>query len=34
MKMSLLHDLSESITGDLTPEQISKSEKKFLKIKQ
>ncbi len=27
MKLALLHDLSESITGDLTPEQISKDEK-------
>jgi putative hydrolase of HD superfamily len=27
LKMILLHDLSESVTGDFTPEQISKSEK-------
>ena len=27
MKMSLLHDLAESITGDLIPEEISKKEK-------
>ena len=27
IKMSLLHDLSESITGDITPEQMSKNEK-------
>ena len=27
LKMSLLHDLAESLTGDLTPEQISKDEK-------
>ena len=30
IKMSLLHDLSESITGDKTPEQISKNEKTVL----
>ena len=33
VKMSLLHDLTESITGDLTPEQISKPEKKILENK-
>ena len=27
LKMILLHDLAESITGDMTPEQISKEEK-------
>ena len=27
IKMALLHDLSESITGDITPEKISKEEK-------
>lgn len=27
LKMSLLHDLAESITGDLTPDQISKDRK-------
>ena len=27
LKMSLLHDIAESITGDLTPEDISKNEK-------
>jgi len=27
LKMSLLHDITESITGDLTPEDISKNEK-------
>lgn len=27
LKMSLIHDLAESKTGDLTPEQISKEEK-------
>lgn len=27
LKMSLLHDLSESITGDITPEKMSKDEK-------
>jgi len=30
MKMSLLHDLSESKIGDLTPEEISKDEKTIL----
>ena len=33
LKMTLLHDLSESITGDLTPEKISKSEKIILENK-
>jgi putative hydrolases of HD superfamily len=28
LKMALLHDLSESITGDLTPEEVSKNNKK------
>jgi putative hydrolase of HD superfamily len=28
LKMALLHDLSESITGDFTPEEISKNDKK------
>ena len=28
LKMALLHDLSESITGDFTPEEISKENKK------
>ena len=27
LKMSLLHDIAESITGDLTPDDISKDEK-------
>lgn len=27
LKMSLLHDLAESITGDLTPDEIEKNEK-------
>jgi putative hydrolase of HD superfamily len=27
LKMCLIHDIAESITGDLTPEDISKSEK-------
>jgi len=27
LKMSLIHDLTESLTGDLTPNQISKQEK-------
>jgi putative hydrolase of HD superfamily len=27
LKMSLLHDIAESITGDLTPDEISKDEK-------
>ncbi len=30
LKMILIHDLAESITGDFTPEQISKSKKKIL----
>ncbi|QUC65445.1 HD domain-containing protein [Nitrosopumilus sp. K4] len=30
LKMCLIHDLAESITGDLTPEQISKDEKRVL----
>lgn len=30
LKMALLHDLSESITGDLTPDQISKKDKKSI----
>ena len=30
LKMSLLHDLAESITGDLTPEEISKKSKQEL----
>ncbi len=30
LKMSLLHDLSESITGDFTPDKISKSKKETL----
>jgi putative hydrolase of HD superfamily len=33
LKMILLHDLSESVTGDFTPEQISKSEKLILENK-
>ena len=33
LKMSLLHDLSESVTGDFTPEQISKDEKLILENK-
>src|SRR5438309_4484418 len=28
LKMALLHDLSESVTGDFTPEEISKKDKK------
>ena len=28
LKMALLHDLSESITGDFTPEEVSKNNKK------
>src|SRR5690349_2301763 len=28
LKMALLHDLSESITGDFTPGEISKNDKK------
>ena len=28
LKMALLHDLAESITGDFTPEEISKNDKK------
>src|SRR3989338_5551112 len=30
LKIILLHDLAESITGDMTPEQISKEEKTVL----
>src|SRR3989338_10806005 len=30
LKIILLHDLAESITGDMTPEQISKEEKTIL----
>ena len=30
LKMILLHDLAESTTGDITPEQITKEEKTFL----
>ncbi len=30
MKMAILHDLAESITGDFTPDSISKKEKKIL----
>jgi putative hydrolase of HD superfamily len=33
LKMSLLHDVVESITGDLTPEQITKEEKVLLENK-
>ncbi len=33
IKISLLHDLAESITGDLTPDDISKHEKKELEEK-
>ena len=33
LKMILLHDLAESITGDVTPEQKSQQEKKFLEDK-
>ncbi len=33
LKMSLLHDIAESITGDLTPEDISKNEKNALENK-
>lgn len=33
LKMSLLHDIAESITGDLTPEEISKNEKMELENK-
>lgn len=33
LKMSLLHDIVESITGDLTPEQITKEEKILLENK-
>ncbi len=33
LKMILLHDLAESITGDFTPEQKSKQEKKLLEDK-
>lgn len=30
IKMSLLHDLAESLTGDITPESMSKAEKRKL----
>ncbi|MCV0372575.1 MAG: HD domain-containing protein [Nitrosarchaeum sp.] len=30
LKMSLLHDLAESVTGDMTPSQISKEDKAVL----
>lgn len=30
MKMSLLHDLAESITGDITPENMNKNDKNIL----
>ncbi|MCE9652471.1 MAG: HD domain-containing protein [Nitrosarchaeum sp.] len=30
LKIILLHDLAESITGDITPEKISKNEKRLL----
>ena len=33
MKMSILHDLAESITGDLTPHSISKKDKNELEEK-
>ena len=33
MKMAILHDLAESITGDFTPDSISKKEKKILENK-
>lgn len=33
LKIILLHDLAESITGDMTPEQISKDEKTVLENK-
>lgn len=33
IKMSLLHDLAESVTGDITPEQMSKNEKIILENK-
>lgn len=33
LKMILLHDLAESVTGDFTPEQKSKQEKKLLEDK-
>jgi putative hydrolase of HD superfamily len=33
IKMSLLHDLAESITGDLTPDEITKSKKNELENK-
>lgn len=33
LKMSLLHDIVESVTGDLTPEQITKKEKILLENK-
>src|SRR5438445_13443732 len=32
LKMALLHDLTESITGDLMPEEISKQNKKTAEI--
>jgi len=33
LKMALLHDLSESITGDFTPEEVSKNNKKEIENK-
>lgn len=30
LKMALLHDLAESITGDLTPDEITKEDKRIL----
>ena len=33
LKMSLLHDLAESITGDFVPDEISKKDKKTLENK-
>jgi len=33
MKMTILHDLAESITGDFTPDSISKKEKNILENK-
>ena len=33
MKMAMLHDLAESITGDFTPNSISKKEKNILENK-
>ena len=33
MKMSMLHDLAESVTGDLTPDSISKKDKNELEEK-